>query len=78
MHMYIYHNQIAELESELSSLGESKATEDYIPAPYDKHFDWVASMDQDDYVCKHCGKMMMNQDGSNALHTAPVSEIIEV
>ncbi len=27
-HMYIYHDKIAELESELSSLGESKATED--------------------------------------------------
>jgi len=58
--------------------GESYAKEDYIPAPYDKHFDWVASMDQDDYVCKHCGEMMMNRDGTNALHTAPVSEIIEV
>lgn len=63
--------------------GEVKATEayakeDYIPDPYKKHFDWVASMDQDDYVCKHCGEMMMNRDGTNALHTAPESEIIEV
>jgi len=57
---------------------ESYAKEDYIPAPYDKHFKWEASMDQDDYICKHCGEMMMTRDGSNALHTAPVSEIIEV
>jgi len=60
------------------TIGESYASEDYIPEPYKKHFDWVASMDQDDYVCKHCGQMMMNRDGTNALHTAPVSEIIEV
>jgi len=57
---------------------ESYAKEDYIPAPYDQHFNWVASMDQDDYVCKHCGQQMMNRDGTNALHSAPESEIIDV
>jgi len=56
------------------------ATEDYIPAPYDQHFEWVASMDQDDYRCKHCGKWMYwdSPQGSNALHTAPVHEIIPI
>jgi hypothetical protein len=53
-----------------------KANEDYIPAPYDKHFDWVASMDQDDYVCKHCGQMMMAN--GDALHTQPQNVIVDV
>jgi len=71
------------LKAELASLGESRkrAKEDYIPAPYDQHFEWVASMDQDDYVCKHCGKQMMWDSptmGRNALHTAPEHEIIPI
>ena len=59
---------------------ESRANEDYIPAPYDQHFEWVASMDQDDYRCKHCGKWMYwdSPQGLNALHTAPVHEIIPI
>ena len=57
-----------------------KANEDYIPAPYDEHFEWKASMDQDDYVCKHCGQYMHYDygppRGNDALHTAPVDEIV--
>ncbi len=58
----------------------SYAKEDYIPAPYDQHFEWVASMDQDDYRCKHCGKWMYwdSPQGLNALHTAPEHEIIPI
>jgi len=55
---------------------KKKASEDYIPDPYDKHFDWVASMDQDDYVCKHCGQMMMAN--GDALHTQPQNVIVDV
>ena len=58
-----------------------KANEDYIPEPYDKHFEWKASMDQDDYVCKHCGQYMHYDygppRGNDALHTAPVDEIVK-
>ncbi|MEE9410864.1 MAG: hypothetical protein V3V41_08050 [Candidatus Heimdallarchaeota archaeon] len=57
-----------------------KANEDYIPAPYDQHFEWVASMDQDDYRCKHCGQWMYwdSPQGLNALHTAPEHKIIPI
>jgi len=71
--------QGAMADTDFDSLeSHKKANEDYVPAPYDQHFNWVASMDQDDYVCKHCGQQMMNRDGTNALHSAPESEIIDV
>ena len=57
------------------------ANEDYIPEPYDKHFEWKASMDQDDYLCKYCGQQMAwdhPQYGRMPLHTAPVDEILKV